>query len=94
MDLSLKTIFAKARVNYHCVKIDQIRSYFCSLFPPPIRTEYILEVIPYFDTFHAVYFMRYNGANIHLPISVKRSNFIHLESTRKPKVHWCFQEVR
>ena len=34
MDLPLKTIFAIARVNYHCVKIVQIRSYFWCLFPP------------------------------------------------------------
>ena len=99
MDLPLKTIFAIARVNYHCVKIVQIRSYFWSLFSP-IQTEYGPEITLYLDTFQAVYFMRnvwiewYNDTNIHLPISGERSDFIHLESTRKPKVHWCFQEVR
>ena len=47
----IKEIISK--LNKHCVKIVQIRTYFWSVFSY-IQTEYGSEITPYFDTFHAV----------------------------------------
>ena len=54
MQISPYTVYLQIpKPNSHCVKSDQIRSYFGSVFSC-IRTEYGPEITPYLDTFHAV----------------------------------------